>query len=326
MAVSGTISTTTFNTRRVIDTAFRRCRLPAQAVTAEMQSYAQDALYLQLSELANGKTPSWCIEKLVLPFQLNRAQVTLPVGTVEVLNANIRNATTLEPTVTVNTMVEYRADLTTATQVTILGVAWAAAAVALTVDVSDDELVWVTVANIAASSAVAGDLTWNDIVAPAARYLRITGTGIDAEFTLQTLGQEIPLGQLNRDTYAALPNKAFTSNQPTNYWFQRQREEPLMFLWPTPNTAALSKQLIVWRHRHIMDVGTLQQEIEVPQRWMDAIIDGLAARMAIETPGVDMSLIPSLEMRAAQRLQVARDGDNDGSSTYIQPQIACYTA
>jgi len=67
MAVSGTISTTTFNTNKVIDHSFRRCRLNAQAITSEMQSYALDALYLFLSELASVKTPSWCVEKQIYP-------------------------------------------------------------------------------------------------------------------------------------------------------------------------------------------------------------------------------------------------------------------
>ena len=37
MAMSGTISTTKFNTNAVIDHAFRRCRVSAQRITAEMQ-------------------------------------------------------------------------------------------------------------------------------------------------------------------------------------------------------------------------------------------------------------------------------------------------
>lgn len=88
MAFSGTISTTTFNTNKVVDHAFRRCRISAQRVTAEMQDIALDLLYLSLSEMASVKTPSWCIEKLILPFYVGQPIVTLPLGTEEVLNAN----------------------------------------------------------------------------------------------------------------------------------------------------------------------------------------------------------------------------------------------
>jgi hypothetical protein len=65
MAFSGNVSGTTFNSLKVVDHAFRRCRLPAQAISAEMQTYALESLYLQLSEMANIKAPRWCIEKLI---------------------------------------------------------------------------------------------------------------------------------------------------------------------------------------------------------------------------------------------------------------------
>ena len=90
MAFSGNVSGTTFNALKVVDHAFRRCRLPAQAITGEMQSYALDSLYLLLSELANIRTPSWCIDYVILPMYQNQQVVTLPLGTVDVLNLNYR--------------------------------------------------------------------------------------------------------------------------------------------------------------------------------------------------------------------------------------------
>jgi hypothetical protein len=98
-----------------------------------------------------------------------------------------------------------------------------------------------------------------------------------------------------------------------------------MYLWPAPNETAETAQLVVWRHRHIMDVGKLTQEIEVPQRWLEAITARLAAKMAMETPAVDAGLMPMLQQMAQIAQQAAWDGDNDGSSTYIQPYIAPYT-
>jgi ribosomal protein S12 methylthiotransferase accessory factor YcaO len=98
-----------------------------------------------------------------------------------------------------------------------------------------------------------------------------------------------------------------------------------MNLWPSPNLAAEHQQLIVWRHRQIMDTQNLQQDVEIPQRWLEAIVNGLAARMAAETAIVDINLIPVLEQKASMSVQRAWDGDNDGSPTYINPGIGCYT-
>lgn len=324
MATSGTISTTTFNTNKVIDSAFRRCRLFAEAITPEMQSYAKDSLYLLLSELANIKPPSWCIEKVILPMYENNAVITLPVGTVDVLNVNYRTVTELTGSET-SDATTYKIDFGSATQVTTVGVNWSGTSVAATYEVSSDDITYTTVATY--SDVVSSGMVWVDIAAPKAyQYFRITvsDTTNISDVVYCNNPSEIPFGVLNRDAYTQQTNKVFPG-RPTTYWFQRDLPEPVMNLWPAPNSAAEKHQLVVWRHRHIMDVGTLTQEIEVPQRWIDAIIANLAARLAAETPQVDAQLIPSLDNKAQFALLRAWDGDNDGSSTFIQPQIGCYT-
>jgi hypothetical protein len=51
----------------------------------------------------------------------------------------------------------------------------------------------------------------------------------------------------------------------------------------------------------------------------------LAFKVAEETPEVEATLVPQLEQRALIAVQAARDGDNDGSSTFVQPYISPYT-
>jgi len=326
MAVSGTVSTTVFNTNRVVDTAFRRCRLPAQAITSEMQQYARDALYLWLSQLANSRPPSWCIERLVLPMYAGQPTVTLPIGTVDVLNLNYRVLQALEP-VAVTTASSYTADFTDESPVVSVGVKWLATSPALTFSVSDDNIAW-TVVGTQAAGTLAGEWSWTDISqVNAYRYFRVVAaTPISySDLILGNMPQEIPMGLLNRDSFTAQSNKTMQS-RPVTYWYQRDRVNPILNLWPAPNPAAEGHQLIVWRHRHIMDVGTLQQEIEVPQRWMEALIAGLADRLAQETPAVDAALMPLLAQRSAIALQDAWTGDGDGSPTYYQPKISAYTA
>lgn len=326
MAYSGNVSGTTFNALKVVDHAFRRCRLPAQAITSEMHSYALDSLYLMLSELANIKTPSWCIEQLILPMYENQPVVTLPPGTVEVLNLNYRVLQLLSGATT-TTSTTYRVDFTSATVVNTVGIKWSAAAVPVNFQVSVNGSVWTTVGT-SSVTASAGEITWTDISgALAYPYFRIvatTGTLNYSAITLGNLPQQIPLGQLNRDSYVNQSNLQFPG-RPSNYYFQRDLPEPIVNLWPAPFSAAEQAQLILWRHRQIMDTENLQQEVEVPQRWLQAIIDGLASRVAAETPQVDAALMPLLDQRAAMSMQRAWDGDNDGSPIQINPGIAAYT-
>lgn len=326
MAYSGNVSGTTFNALKVVDHAFRRCRLPAQAITSEMHSYALDSLYLMLSELANIKTPSWCIEQLILPMYENQPVVTLPPGTVEVLNLNYRVLQLLSGATT-TTSTTYRVDFTSATVVNTVGIKWSAAAVPVNFQVSTNGSSWTTVGT-SSVTASAGEITWTDISgALAYPYFRIvatTGTLNYSAITLGNLPQQIPLGQLNRDSYVNQSNLQFPG-RPSNYYFQRDLPEPIVNLWPAPFSAAEQAQLILWRHRQIMDTENLQQEVEVPQRWLQAIIDGLASRVAAETPQVDAALMPLLDQRAAMSMQRAWDGDNDGSPIQINPGIAAYT-
>lgn len=329
MAFSGSISNTTFNALKVVDTAFRRCRLPAQAITAEMQSYALEALYLLLSELANTKTPSWCIERQIYPFYEGQPVVSLSNGTVEVLNANLRTLQELTGT-TVALPTSYTVDFTDQDggvgTVNTVGVKWMGPAVTLTFQTSNDGVVWTTVGT-QTTAAAAGEWTWTDVVPALARsFFRITSTApmLLSEVYLGTMPQEIPMGLLNRDTYVAQSNKVFLG-RPLTYWFQRDLPQPVVNLWPAPNAAAEHQQLIIWRHRHIMDTQNLRQDVEVPQRWLEAIVAGTSARVAAETPIVDAALAGVLEQKWMVARQAAWDGDGDGSPTFINPGIGVYT-
>lgn len=325
MAFSGNVSLATFNALKVVDTAFRRCRLPAQQITAEMVSYALESLYLQLSELANIKTPSWCIEKIILPMYENQPIVELPLGTVSVLNANYRSLQEVTGA-TVEAAQAYTVTFDSETVVSTVGVKWDGTSTTLTLQVSSDGATWTTVGT-QSTSATAGQITWTDISgALAYSYFRITTTAtFNYEWVL--LGntpQEIPFGVLNRDTYSNQNNKIFPG-RPNSFWFQRDIPQPVMNLWPAPNLAAEEAQLVVWRHRHIMDTDNLQQDVEVPQRWLESVVCGLASRVAQETPAVDIALLPLLASNYQIALQRSFDGDNDSSPIFINPGIGAYT-
>ena len=325
MSYSDSIGNTTFDALTVVDKAFRRCRLPAQAITAEMQSYAMESLRIWLMELANDRVPSWCIQRLVLPLYEGQPIVQLPKGTISALNVNYRTIQPVTGAVT-TTATAYTVDFTTDTQVATFGLKWSGAAVPLTAQTSANGTTWTTVATVTPTAA-AGETTWFDIVpAFARRYFRLTATApiLYSSVTLGNTPQEIPLGSTNKDTYVVQSNKIFPG-RPTTYWFQRTLPDPIVNLWPAPFAAAEQAQLIVWRHREVMDTENLQQQVEIPNRWMQAAINNLAALVAAETPAVDAALMPVLEARAASSLMRAWDGDGDGSSTFIQPAIGGYS-
>ena len=327
MAFSNTVSQTNFNTRRVIDNAIRRCKLAAQQITAEHIDIANDQLYLFLSDLANQGAPLWCIEKQIYPLYDGVGDITMTDGTVDILNSNFRWLQEVSGT-NVDTSTTRTVTFTTDTFVANVGIYWTAAAVPIALERSDDNLVWTTI-QTETPTATAGQWTWFDLDSSvAARYFRVRATSGTLSFSqiyLANTPTEIPLARMNRDDYTNLPNKAFQSNRPLQYWFDRQVNNPIMHMWPVPNEAATVCQIVVWRQRYIMDVGTMTQDVEVPQRWLEAIVSGLAAKMALELTEVDPSLIPILDQKAAISLNIAQMEERDNSPMMIAPNIAPYT-
>jgi hypothetical protein len=132
------------------------------------------------------------------------------------------------------------------------------------------------------------------------------------------------MARLNRDDYVNLPNKMF-AGRPLQFWCNRQLDNPIMYLWPVPSDQFITAQAVVWVKRYIMDVGTMTQEIEVPQRWYDAMVYVLAAKLAEETPTVDPQMIAILDQKAQRALLEAENEERDDSPIYLTPNIAVYT-
>lgn len=328
MAYSGTVAQTVFNTRRVIENAARRCKLPAQSLTAEHVDIAKDQLYILLSDLPNRGVQLWCVQKELYPLYDGVPQVVTTAGTVDVLNSNLRTIQT--PAGTHSTAAAYhQIQFTSATAISTIGVRWSGAAVGIELQRSVDGVSWTTIQS-ETPSASAGQTSWFDLDAVvAAPYFQVYAPGgslpaSDAVFANSPT--EIPLARMNRDDYTNLPNKTFKSNRPLQYWFDRQAAAPIMRLWPMPNSQAEAYQLVVWVQRHIMDVGSMTQEIEVPQRWYEAIVAMLAAKLALEFVEVDPGMIPVLEAKADRALYFAQQEERDNSPVTILPNISMYTA
>lgn len=326
MAYSGTISQTNFDTRRVIENAARRCKLPAQSLTSEHVDIANDQLYLLLSDLSNRGIQLWCVQKSVYPLYNGNPQIVTYEGTVDILNSNLR---TLQQVTGTNYDSQSAREVFfgSPTMVNVVGVKWAAAAVPVALQRSDDGVVWTTI-QTEEPSAGAGEWTWFDLASGVATsYFRVQGAGplLYERIYLGNTPTEIPLARLSRDDYTNLPNKAFQSNRPLQFWLDRQAQSPVMNLWPVPDASAEVQQIVVWVQRHIMDVGTMTESLEVPQRWYEAIVAMLAAKLAMEYIEVDPSLIPLLDGKAKEALYFAQQEERDNSPMMILPNIAMYT-
>ena len=329
MAVSGTVSMTVFNTRKVIDHAYRRCRIPPEGISSEQIDFALDTLYLVLSMLANRGLQLWCIERYLMPLYEAQGLITMPNGIVDILNTNLRTIEVVnENTTDTTTSTTYTTIFPAQTQVTVVGIEWSGASTSYALETSNNGTTWTTLSTQDNPNTTAGMVTWVDVQGSlATTYFRVratTGVLNQTQVILANTPNEIPMARLNRDDYVNLPNKTF-EGRPLQFWCDRQLNNPVLYLWPVPSAQFVTAQVVVWVKRYIMDVGTMTQEIEVPQRWYDSIVYVLAARLAEETPTVDPQMIAILDQKAQRSLLEAENEERDDSPIYLTPNIAVYT-
>lgn len=329
MATSGIISGTTFTTRKVIERASFRAGLSAEKLTPEHIAAATDSLYLLLSDLANQGAPLWCIEKVILPLYDGNPNVPTGVGTVDIMNANFRKLQGVTGTNT-DAAASRTVQFDSPTVVSTVGILWSGPSASVALERSDGGVVWTTV-QTETTSAVAGEWTWFDLEsAVASTYFRVRATAGTLDFASIYMGNnptEITLGRINKDDYTSLPNKVFTSNQPQQYWLDRQVPEPIMRVWPAPNLQAETQsQIVIWRQRYVMDVGTLTQTLDIPQRWFEAVVASLAAKLVVDYPDADLGRAGLLDTKAQQALYTAWNAESDDSPLNLVPDLSAYTA
>jgi hypothetical protein len=320
---------TVFNTRKVIDHAYRRCRIPPEGISSEQIDFALDTLYLVLSMLANRGLQLWCIERYLMPLYEAQGLITMPNGIVDILNTNLRTIEVVnENTTDTTTSTTYTTIFPAQTQVTVIGIEWSGASTSYALETSNDGTTWTTLSTQDNPNATAGMVTWVDVQGSlATTYFRVratTGVLNQTQVILANTPNEIPMARLNRDDYVNLPNKTF-EGRPLQFWCDRQLNNPVLYLWPVPSAQFVTAQVVVWVKRYIMDVGTMTQEIEVPQRWYDSIVYVLAARLAEETPTVDPQMIAILDQKAQRALLESENEERDNSPIYLTPNIAVYT-
>lgn len=350
MATSGTVSTTVFSTQKLIDHSFRRTKLSPQQITPEYLQTALDLLWMNLSTLASRGIALWCIEKVILPLYENVQTVPCPVGTVDVFNANLRTSQRLEGTAASSEGTAENAfdgDIDTACVQTtpagdieltldspsaapLFGILPGSSGIwDISIQASTDGSTWVDLYTNDALEVVDSNWEWLDIEGVIDyQYYRLKAnntTILDVrEFYVGNLPSEIPCAKLNRDDYANLPNKFF-AGRPVQFWYDKQRDRPLLTLWPAPQLQFTFAQMVLYIQRYVQDVGTMAQEIEVPQRWYKAIMLQLANDLASEIPEVGPNAKAEIAMDLMPALREAWDSEDDASPTFILPNISPYT-
>lgn len=156
------------------------------------------------------------------------------------------------------------------------------------------------------------------LVAGTANYNLPADTVDLAEVHTRISGIDLPVVRISVSTYASIPNKT-SSGRPVQYYIQRSTTTPVLHLWPVPDT---NDTLVYWRLRRIQDVGADgAATMDVPFRFVPALIAGLAAQIAQKIPEGTERAIP-LMTAYEQAFALAADEDREKATVRFVPRAS----
>jgi len=128
---------------------------------------------------------------------------------------------------------------------------------------------------------------------------------------LKRSGVETPMIRLTRDEYDTLPVKT-TTGVPTQFYYDRQKEAALFYVWPVLSAAA-GETVEITYEREFEDVA-IGDNIDLPGEWWDVAVLQLASRL-VHAHGSEAAK-QSVPMRAEMMLNRALGAAVDGESVY----------
>ena len=305
-----TTGTTSFNldVNDLIEEAFERCG--SQVRSGYDFRTARRSLNLLTVEWANKGINLWTIEQGVIPMVTGQAVYPLPINTIDLLDQVIRqnNGTTNQIDININRISEstYSTIPNKLTQGRPIQVwinrqsgATNATTVTLAADISssDTTITLSSTANLASSGFI---IIGNETIS----YPNVSGNQL----------LNCARGQ-NNTTAAAYTSGAAISV--TNL--------PSINVWPTPNSPGNQYMFVYWRLRRIQDAGDGVNTEDIPFRFLNAMVAGLAYYLSIKLQGVDQNRILGLKADYDQQFQLAADEDREKASIRFVPRNMSYT-
>lgn len=122
---------------------------------------------------------------------------------------------------------------------------------------------------------------------------------------------ETPMFEMTRDEYDSIPQKSSTG-QPTQFYYDRQREDALFYVWPVLATAA-GETIEYTYEREIEDITSWSQTVDLPVEWMEAAVYNLASRLTEDYPDANPNTAAKVDARAMMLLDDALANDREES-------------
>lgn len=359
MTYSGTYGQTKINVDQLISYAFRDSGKTAEEITPEYVQAAKQALFYILQNSTNRGINIWLQKFVYMGSQIDQQYLSMPAQYNDILEAAWVYSTTPQITSALpvasttaaalfdqsdnasldlyatSTLVDNYFGATYSQGQRIFYVGFNAhspnipTTYNLDLQVTKDGVNWETWESFPATTLNDREWAYFSInTTQPFNGFRLFNRDTTTTFSLRaiqfSIGQQIiPMARLNRTTYFNLPNPQFNSQRSLQYYFDRQIE-PKIYLWPTAQNNFQIFRFIV--DICPQDVGSLTNQLYVPNRVLPFLQAALSHKIAMQLPGTDLAKVQYLEKLALDARTTFEEQDYDKSPIYFQPNIAPYTS
>lgn len=102
---------------------------------------------------------------------------------------------------------------------------------------------------------------------------------------------------------------------------------PSINIWPIPNQGSIGNpfyMFVYWRMRRMQDAGSGARTQDIPFRFIECMVAGLAYKLSMKLPNVDPNRVPVLKAEYEQQWQLAAEEDREKASIRYVPRVLYY--
>jgi len=123
---------------------------------------------------------------------------------------------------------------------------------------------------------------------------------------------DIILSPYTREDYFSIPDKT-TPGMASAFWYNQADSK--LYFWPAAENS--TDQITYWYFKRLYDPTEGLQDTEIPFKWWDAFVAGLAFRVAQKRADVPLESLPYLEAKANEAFALA-DWDDFSKNAIVQ--------
>lgn len=131
-----------------------------------------------------------------------------------------------------------------------------------------------------------------------------------------TTQADLTITRISVSTYATIPNK-LSQGRPIQIWIERL-DTPRFTVWPVPDNSQ-TYTLVYWRLRRIDDAGNGVNTMDMPFRFLPAMIAGLAYYLSMKVPGA-IERMQALKAQYDEAWELAMDEDREKAAVRFVPR------